>query len=618
MFMNNPVSHNPLTTKADLREAFIQLSQPLKGLYSEGGARLQIRGAGAGHTEEVADLESFSRIWWGLVPHLVGGGEKTEIAEMNLKGIINGTDPDHPEYWGEVSDYDQRLVEMAAMGLALCLAPQHFWEPLGERERGNLYQWLNQINLHPCHDCNWLFFQVMVNLGFRGIGRPYDSEQVERNLRRIDEFYLDNGWYSDGVNGHSDYYVPFAFHYYGLIYSKLMEKEDPDRCARYKERGLKFAHQFLHWFSSDGAALPYGRSLAYRFAQSAFWSAFAYAGLESKVLTPGVVKGLLLRNLRWWFKQPIFDSAGILTVGYAYPNLIMAENYNAPGSPYWALKSLLVLALPDDSVFWTAEEMAFPSEAPSITIQPEPHFVVCRDQETGHVAAFNSGHLFSNEHTHTSAKYEKFAYSTSFGFCVPRAEWGITQSAPDSMLALSEGDNLYRVRRKNEETWIRGHVLYAKWRPWHDVEVETWLVSGSPWHMRIHRIHTGRELHAAEGGFALGFHKELNRSEHETGIYASNRYGTSGAQGLMGYASAQLAYLNANSNVLHPRTVLPVLQAQLGPGSHLLAAMIFGRSGRCTVGSYRERLSELGVTITNEEIRIVTCDEEKLSIPINC
>lgn len=47
------------------------------------------------------------------------------------------------------------------------------------------------------------------------------------------------------------------------------------------------------------------------------------------------MKGIVLRHLRWWLKQPMFDRDGVLSVGYSYPNLAMAEDYNAPGSPYW-------------------------------------------------------------------------------------------------------------------------------------------------------------------------------------------------------------------------------------------------------------------------------------------
>lgn len=616
MVKKQPVSENALRTREELQEAFKQLTTPLIELYSEGKTRLEIRGAGAGHPESIADLEGFSRILWGLVPHLAGGGEAEELRKIYLQGMINGTDPDHEEYWGEVGDYDQRLVEMAAMGLALCLVPEKIWQPLDERQRRNLYNWLNQINSHPCHDCNWLFFQVMVNLGFRRIGEPYDSEQVERNLRRIDDFYLGNGWYSDGPNGHSDYYVPFAIHYYGLIYLKLMETEDPQRCSIYKERTLLFAEDFANWFDTDGSALPYGRSLSYRFAQSAFWSAFAYAGLESDTLTPGVVKGLILRNLRWWFKQPIFDRTGVLTVGYAYPNLVMAENYNAPGSPYWALKTFIVLALSEDSSLWMAAEEDLP-ERPSLSEQPEPHLVVCRDKETGHVAAFNSGHLSSNAHTHTSAKYEKFVYSTRFGFSVPRAEWGLGQAVADSMLALSEQDQLFRVRRRNEETWISGHVLYAKWRPWSDVEVQTWIVAGLPWHVRIHRIDTKRPLTAAEGGYSM----ETRQDQHiertgSLGLSVNHALGRSGIYGLKGYERVELVYPNANTNLLYPRTVLPTLLAELEPGSHLLLSAVCGETaGSRAVYSPEEALRELGIAITQDGISISRKGEAEIGIP---
>ncbi|AIQ46550.1 hypothetical protein R70723_12220 [Paenibacillus sp. FSL R7-0273] len=605
MAIKQPVSENALRTKEDLMAAFRQLTAPLTQLYSTGGARLEIRGAGAGHTQEIADMEGFSRISWGLVPYLAGGGEETELKEIYLRGLINGTDPGHEEYWGEVGDYDQRLVEMAAMGLALCLAPETVWYPLDAGQRRNLYNWLNQINVHPCHDCNWLFFQIMVNLGFRQIGEPYDAPQMERNLQRIDEFYLGNGWYSDGIGGHSDYYGPFAIHFYSLVYVKLMENEDPQRCSIYKERALLFAEDFAGWFDADGSALPYGRSLSYRFAQSAFWSAFAYAGLSSEALTPGVVKGMILRNLRWWFSQPIFDSAGVLTVGYAYPNLVMAENYNAPGSPYWAFKTFLVLALETNSGFWMSAEEDMP-QLPALSVQAEPHLVVCRDLDSGHVAAFNSGHLGTNAHTHTPAKYEKFVYSTRFGFSVPRAEWGLEQASADSMLALSERDQLFRVRRVNEETWISGNVLYAKWRPWGDVEVQTWIVAGLPWHVRIHKIKTGRPLTAAEGGYSLAAKQEQQiEKAGNPGLSVQNTFGESGVCSLRGYTKAQLVYSNVNTNVLYPRTSLPSLLAELEPGSHLLISAVCGApAGSRSAPPLEEALVSLGITRTAQGVTI--------------
>lgn len=37
------------------------------------------------------------------------------------------------------------------------------------------------------------------------------------------------------------------------------------------------------------------------------------------------------------------------------------QDYNSPQSPYWALKSLLILALPKSHPFWAAKEEAYPS-----------------------------------------------------------------------------------------------------------------------------------------------------------------------------------------------------------------------------------------------------------------
>jgi len=615
------IATNPIITKADMQEALRQLVHPLKPHYSKGRARLKLGITGVHYGPSIAEVEGFSRVLWGIVPYLAGGGED-EHWELCLEGIRNGTNPEHLEYWGEVADYDQRLVEMAAFGYGLSLIPERIWGPLNESERSNLYQWLNQINVHPCYDCNWLFFNVLVNMGFRKAGLSYDAEQLERNLRRIDDFYLSEGWYSDGVGGHIDYYVPFAFHYYGLMYASLMGGEDPVRSHLFKERAGQFAGEFIHWFAADGSALPYGRSLTYRFAQSAFWSALAYA--EVDVLPQGVLKGLLLRNLRWWFQQGITDAQGILTLGYAYPNLGMAENYNSPCSPYWALKSFLPLALHEDHPFWQAEELPLP-KLTELSVQKPAHLVVCRQAETDHVVAFNSGHLTSNDHTHTSAKYEKFAYSTAFGFSVPRSEWGLSQGAFDSMLALSEAeDNLFRVRRRSEESQIEDNVLFSKWKPWSNVEVQTWIVAGLPWHIRIHRVQTERTLVAAEGGFALSIEPDIQEAKaHENiGIAAFCKLGGSGIVNLTGYGEVELVRPHTNTNILHPRTVIPTLSVNLSPGTHWLAAAIYGQPGEASTPSLLEHPEELtllhvDLRMNDNEIHILTWNGKRIVISLD-
>ena len=117
---------------------------------------------------------------------------------------------------------------------------------------------------------------------------------------------------------------------------------------------MRFAKQFIYWFDEEGEAIPFGRSLTYRFSQVSFFSVCLLAGLEPFPVP--VMKGLIARHLRTWLKRPIFDRDHVLTIGYGYPNLTMAERYNAPGSPYWGMKVFAFLLLPDDHPFWSAEK----------------------------------------------------------------------------------------------------------------------------------------------------------------------------------------------------------------------------------------------------------------------
>ncbi|WP_079912874.1 DUF2264 domain-containing protein [Paenibacillus sp. 32352] len=608
-----PITQNPLRTKDDLRQAFIQLTDPLKPYYSEGASRLYLGNTGTSYTDDIAGMEGFSRILWGLVP-LLAGGDEPELWQLYVRGIKNGTNPQHEEYWGDVADYDQRLVEMAAYGFALALVPEKIQAAFNEEELQRLIVWLDQISSKKLWDCNWLFFLVLVQMGFKKAGLPYDQQLMEQTLQDMDRFYLSEGWYADGIQGHSDYYVPFALHYYGLLYAKLMEADDPDRSRLYKSRAEQFAHSFIHWFNEEGAALPYGRSLTYRFSQAAFWSALVYAGVEPFPM--GVMKGLILRHLRWWFQQPIFQPDGTLSIGYAYPNLIMAENYNSPGSPYWALKTFLPLALDEQHPFWAAEELPLPS-LPKLSVQQPAHLVICRDEASPHMLAFNTGHIATNEHTHTSAKYEKFVYSTFFGFSVPRAEWGLAQGAFDSMLALSEEDNLYRVKRTAAESRIaEDGTLYTRWKPWSDVEVETWLIPGNPWHVRVHRIVSGRALNLADGGFALGIDHgrrklgTLQVHEEELSLKAANDLGSVGVKLLYGTGKVELITPNANTNLMYPRTVIPTVRMSIQPGTHWLATAIYGEPA---AGKENRWNSSPSASIAGNELSITFtgCDKQE-------
>jgi hypothetical protein len=147
------------------------------------------------------------------------------------------------------------------------------------------------------------------------------------------------------------------------------------------------------------------------------------------------------------------------------------------------------------------------------------------------------------------------------------------------MLALSEGDNIYRVRRRNEETSILdGGVLKSTWHPWRDVKVTTWIVPGLPWHLRVHRVETARELDAAEGGFALPIDATLAELRDAVAVGGRSGFGICGIAGIEGYGEAALIHAQSNTNLMHPRTAIPTLEAKLTAGEHWLVSAVYGET----------------------------------------
>lgn len=486
-----------LSTKQDFQALMHLFLDPLKPYYSAGGARLHLGETGVTYGQAAIELEAFSRPLWALVPFWVGGGSDPEFEDIYRRGLAAGSDPENPEYWGDCKDYDQCFVEMAAIACGLLNAPEKLWDPLSGAEKQNLARWLDQINHHQIPECNWQFFMILVNLALKKCGMPYDPENMARGLARIDSYYSGDGWSTDGASPQKDYYIPWAIQYYGVLYAKFAADTDPERAALYRSRAELFARQFIYWFDENGAALPYGRSLTYRFAQNCFWAACVWAGLEPFPL--GVMKGLIVRNFNWWLDQKMFDRDGILTIGYCYPQMYMAERYNAPGSPYWGMKSFILLALPDSHPFWSAEAEPMPALD---ALKPMPHANMLVARTKGRVTAYAAGVNEGHGHGQFPEKYAKFAYDTRFGFCASRSREVIYQAAPDSMLAFVIDDNVF-VRKVSLSHEIRADRVVSKWSPFPGITVTTTVLPTADGHIRRHEIESAYPCEAYDCGFAV-------------------------------------------------------------------------------------------------------------------
>ena len=563
-----------LQTKADFTALMHKFLDPLKPYYSAGCARLHLGETGVTYNQNAIELEAFSRPLWALVPFWVGGGSDPEFETIYRKGLAAGADPENPEYWGTTGEYDQCYVEMAAIACGILTAPEKLWAPLSDTEKQNLAAWLGQINAHTIPDCNWQFFRILVNLALKSVGMPYSPELLEDGLCKIDSYYSGDGWSTDGASVQKDYYIPWAIQYYGLLYSKFAADTDPRRAALYRQRAQLFAQQFVYWFDANGAALPFGRSLTYRFAQNSFWAACIWAGLEPLPLP--VMKGIIVRNLAWWLARPIFDRDGVLTIGYGYPQMYMAEQYNAPGSPYWGLKVFLLLALPDDHPFWACEAAPLPEELtrPGVIPQPSADLLLQRLPD-GQLNAYSPANYEKGDHGQFTEKYGKFVYSTRFGFSASRSYVQLEQTAPDSMLAFVI-DGWTFVRRHSDKFVLLGDRLLSEWRPFPGIKVTTELVPTAWGHTRTHTVESNIACTAYDCGFAVpkfaaGFAQSAAGSEAEA-KNAACRCVVKGAAG-------QGVVINAapNTNLYDPNTVIPAVRYEIPIGTAVLNTRVESR-----------------------------------------
>ena len=667
-------SNNPFRTRNDVVTATKALVQALQPYFSAGKARVKVPVAtGAHFDEEAAQLEGFARPIWAIaaaVSESSNGEDPTlkRYAEDLTTGISNGVNSAHPEYWGSVGDWDQRMVEAEPLSFALLLAPSSFYAPLSASSRTNLMTWLSGLNGKVMPENNWRWFRIFSNLALHRVcGVPYEevNESINKDFALLDQFELGEGWTADGfwrkdsVPGqeaygrHADYYSgSFAIHFSQLLYCTIAGQSDPDRVARYLREAREFSTQFWRYFDKNGAAIPFGRSLTYRFAMGAFYAAFAFARAydNSSVYTsPGFVKGMLLRHLRWWASnsQDMFAVDGTLTIGYLYPNMFMCESYNSPQSPYWAMKSFVMLVLGADDVFWEADEIPHPmSCAPGRELEVSgtqllriPSQILCDHPKSQHHFLLSSGQFCVWPMKATQAKYSKFAYSSAFGFSVPTGDL-LAQLAPDSTLVISrDGGDTWATR------WVtvgspcvkilsfnnrRIECLQSVWKPWKasGVEVETTLIPPAEewpdWHVRVHRIrnpqrnpHSPEKLCVVEGGFAIAANQKRVLPDNwgkqsvdgrvQDGIIESCNsalaISDTGASGIRSLLPSQrplkgkILKADPNTNLIQARTAIPTVHGEFevesGQVVIVTAAFAIG-SGKKRFGceELRERWSQ--------------------------
>ncbi|WP_328943033.1 DUF2264 domain-containing protein [Streptomyces sp. NBC_00250] len=403
------------TTADRLLLAVRPFASPHHGLIDLPGPRPSWSGARSD------GLEGWARTFLLAALRVAGGqgADPHDHLSRYAEGLTAGTaQPGRADAdsWPLTTDTRQAIVEAASVALGLRLTRPWLWDRLDDRTRERVADWLRPALGPSPVDNNWWLFGLTVAGFLQDVGADTDraAATVDRSLARIEDWYLGDGWYSDGDNRAFDHYNAWALHFYPVLHAHLAG--DRELLDRYGPRLRAHLDDYVHLFDADGAPLPYGRSLIYRFAAAAAPWLGTLTGHTP--LTPGATRRLASGTLRYFLDRGATDPNGLLTLGWHGPYAPLVQEYSGPGSPYWASKGFLGLLLPADHPAWTDPEEPLPAERAD-TVRPfaPAGLLVQTTAADGLVRLHNHGsnHVGSAEAAEDDPGYARHAYSTRTG-----------------------------------------------------------------------------------------------------------------------------------------------------------------------------------------------------------
>lgn len=365
--------------------------------------------------DDVDLLEGFARTFLLAALRLAGAGGKlghnlAETARWYAEALDAGTDPNSAERWPRLTDHGQATVEATAVVLGLHFSRPWVWDAVPQRVRDNTAAWLGDSAQSFGADNNHVMFAATIQAFLGSAGYGYDGAGIEGALARIEDWYVGEGWYSDGEGRRFDHYNAWTFHLYPFFILEM--RPEPDNTGLrevYRDRLAQFVHGYSHLFGADGAPLIQGRSLIYRWGVTApFWMAMR-EGVGR--VSPGQTRRLASGTLKYFLDGGAAPD-GVLTLGWREPNSSILQSYNAPGSPQWAAKGFLGLLLPVDHPVWTEQELPLPVEQADFTVPLSgPGWMAVGSAATGTVRMLNAG---TDGHPQKDDPlYRRLAFSTS-------------------------------------------------------------------------------------------------------------------------------------------------------------------------------------------------------------
>ena len=312
--------------------------------------------------ESVTYLEAVGRTIAGIAPWLSlpdddskEGRQRKQLREAFLAGIKNGVNPSHPDYLNFRTE-NQPIVDAAYLALAFLRAPKALWEPLDATTKQRVVEEFKALRTRSGAYNNWLLFAGINEVFLLSVGESPDPARIEFARRKIAEWYVGDGWYSDGPSFSLDYYNSYVISpmlvtlYAELMRFKRANQQEYDKAAKRLVRQAEFLERFI---APDGSYPPFGRSITYRTGAFQALAQAALMGQLPEQVSPAQVRCALTAVFhRMYDGCNNFDKNGWLVLGFCGPQPMIADYYTSTGSLYMATLAFLPLGLTANHAFW--------------------------------------------------------------------------------------------------------------------------------------------------------------------------------------------------------------------------------------------------------------------------
>lgn len=325
-----------------------------------------------GRRISVTYMEAFGRLMAGIAPWLAlpddtpEGKQRKQLREWALKSYAHAVDPASPDYllWEKEG---QALVDAAFIANSFIRAPKALWDPLDDLTKQRYKTEFKKLRWVRPPYTNWLLFSAMVETFLLSIDEEYDPFRIDLSLRKIEEWYVGDGWYSDRAKFAFDYYNSYVIQpMFVEVLETLVHKK---RIANQKQLDIAVVRmqrysQILERFISPEASFPvFGRSMTYRLGMFQPLSLLAYQNQLPETLTQGQVRNALTAVMKRMFATDHnFNKDGFLQLGFVGHQPNLADRYTNNGSLYLTSLVFLPLGLPADHAFWTAAPEAWTAQ----------------------------------------------------------------------------------------------------------------------------------------------------------------------------------------------------------------------------------------------------------------